>query len=142
MINVGELLEKKGTDILSVTPDAMVYDAILKMSENEIGALIVMEDSRTVGIISERDYARKIILKDRSSKTTRVDEIMTADVIYADHDQTIESCMSLMTQKRIRHLPIMNSDVLTGIISIGDLVKEIISDQQSTIEFLEKYITA
>ena len=142
MINVGELLEKKGTDILSITPDAMVYDAILKMSENEIGALIVMGDSRTVGIISERDYARKIILKDRSSKTTRVDEIMTADVIYADHDQTIESCMSLMTQKRIRHLPIMNNDVLTGIISIGDLVKEIISDQQSTIEFLEKYITA
>ena len=142
MINVGELLEKKGTDILSINPDAMVYDAILKMSENEVGALIVMENSRVVGIISERDYARKIILKDRASKKTRVDEIMTADVIYADPDQTIEGCMSLMTQKRIRHLPIMNNDVLTGVISIGDLVKEIISDQQSTIEFLEKYITA
>jgi len=142
MKTVEDLLAKKGHDVLSIAPDALVYDAIIMMAKHEIGALIVIDGSRVVGIVSERDYARKVILQDRSSRSTRVEEIMTSNVVYAEPSRTIEECMSMMTQKRIRHLPIMNSDSLAGIISIGDLVKEIINEQQSTIELLERYITA
>jgi len=142
MKTVGILLGKKGHDVHSIPPDSMVYDAILKMAKYEIGALLVIDNENIVGIVSERDYARKIILQDRSSKTTRVSEIMTPDVVYAEPDYSIEHCMSLMTQKRIRHLPILREHKIAGMISIGDLVKEIISDQQQTIEELQKYITA
>lgn len=142
MKTAGELLQAKGNDVLYVTPDSSVYDAILKMAHHEIGALLVMKDKNVVGIISERDYARKIILVNRSSKTTKVSEIMTTNVNYAEPDHSIEQCMSLMTQKRFRHLPVMKGNTVEGMLSIGDLVKEIISEQQSTIEFLEKYITA
>jgi len=142
MKTAGELLQAKGNSVLSVTPDSSVYDAILKMAHHEIGALLVMKDNNVVGIISERDYARKIILQNRSSKTTQVSEIMTTNVNYAEPDHSIEQCMSLMTQKRFRHLPVMKGNTVEGMLSIGDLVKEIISEQQSTIEFLEKYITA
>jgi CBS domain-containing protein len=142
MNTVGELLDKKGNKVLSITPDSMVYDAILKMAHYEIGALLVMDNENIVGIISERDYARKIILQNRSSKSTKVSEIMSSNVISADPGHSVEHCMSLMTEKRIRHLPVMAEGSIKGMVSIGDLVKEIISDQQSTIEFLETYIKA
>jgi CBS domain-containing protein len=142
MNTVGDLLERKGREVLSISPDALVYDAILKMAHYEIGALLVMQDGKVSGILSERDYARKIILQDRSSKSTRVSEIMTSNVFYAGPERTIEECMALMTEKRIRHLPIMDKDSVVGMVSIGDLVKEIITDQKSTIEMLEKFITA
>ena len=140
MNTVGELLNKKGHDVLSIPPDTMVYGAILKMAKYEIGALLVMDNENIVGVISERDYARKIILQGRSSKTTKVSEIMTSKVVYAEPDNSIEHCMSLMTQKHIRHLPILRESTIEGLVSIGDLVKEVISDQQQTIEMLRKYI--
>jgi len=142
MKTVGELIKSKGSNVLSITPDSSVYDAIVKMAHHEIGALLVMEGDKVAGIFSERDYARKIILQDKSSKTTQVSEIMTSNVNYAEPDHSIEQCMSLMTQKRFRHLPVMDGDTVIGMLSIGDLVKEIISEQQSTIEMLNTYITA
>ncbi len=142
MKTVGELIKSKGSNVLSTTPDSSVYDAIVKMAHHEIGALLVMEGDKVAGIFSERDYARKIILQDKSSKTTQVSEIMTSNVNYAEPDHSIEQCMSLMTQKRFRHLPVMDGDTVVGMLSIGDLVKEIISEQQSTIEMLNTYITA
>jgi CBS domain-containing protein len=142
MKTVGELIKSKGSNVLSITPDSSVYDAIVKMAHHEIGALLVMEGDKVAGIFSERDYARKIILQDKSSKTTQVSEIMTSNVNYAEPDHSVEQCMSLMTQKRFRHLPVMDGDTVIGMLSIGDLVKEIISEQQSTIEMLNTYITA
>lgn len=142
MNTVGELLDAKGHEVLSIRPDATVYEAILTMAHYEIGALLVIDNGGIVGIISERDYARKIILQDRSSKTTRVADIMTSNVIMADVNDSVTYCMSIMTQKRIRHLPVYDGAAIAGMVSIGDLVKEIISEQQSTIEMLEKYITA
>ena len=142
MKTVGELIKSKGSNVLSITPDSSVYDAIVKMAQHEIGALLVMEGDKVAGIFSERDYARKIILQDKSSKTTQVSEIMTSNVNYAEPDHSVEQCMSLMTQKRFRHLPVMDGDTVIGMLSIGDLVKEIISEQQSTIEMLNTYITA
>jgi len=112
------------------------------LAQHEIGALIVKQGNRVVGVFSERDYARKIILQDRSSRSTRVEEVMTTNVVYAEPSQSIDDCMSLMTNKRVRHLPVMDHGSLVGIVSIGDLVREIISDQQSTIELLEQYIKA
>ena len=141
MKTVSDLLNNKGHEVLSVAPDALVYDAIMKMAHHEIGALLVMESENIVGIISERDYARKIILQNRSSKSTRVSEIMSTNVVFAELNQSIDSCLSLMTHKRIRHLPVKGESSIEGMISIGDLVKEIISEQQSTIEELEKYIS-
>ncbi len=142
MKTVNDLLDEKGHEVLSISTDASVYDAILMMAQHEIGALAVIEYSKLVGIISERDYARKIILQDRSSRSTLVSEVMTTDLITADPEETIEDCMQLMTENRIRHLPVVNGNEIEGMISIGDLVKVIISDQQSTIEFLESYISA
>lgn len=142
MKTVNDLLNIKGREVLSISADATVYDAILLMAQQEVGALAVMDYNKLVGIISERDYARKIILQDRSSRSTLVEDIMTRDLITADPEETIEECMQLMTENRIRHLPVLNGDELEGMISIGDLVKEIISDQQITIEFLETYISA
>jgi len=135
------LLKTKGHDILSVPPDASVYDALTMMADKEVGALLVIEKSELVGIISERDYARKIILKGKTSKDTLVREIMTAKVIYVKIDTSVHDCMALMTEKRIRHLPVYNGDQLVGVISIGDVVKDIISEQEFVIEQLEKYIT-
>ena len=135
------LLKTKGHDILSVPPDASVYDALTMMADKEVGALLVIEESELVGIISERDYARKIILKGKASKDTLVREIMTAKVIYVKIDTSVHECMALMTEKRIRHLPVYNGEQLVGVISIGDVVKDIISEQEFVIEQLEKYIT-
>ncbi len=141
MKTVGKLLETKGRDIWSVSPDASVLEAIELMAEKEVGALVVREGAKPVGIISERDYARKVILQGRSSEATRVEEIMTKRVIYAEPRKSVEECMALMTEKRIRHLPIMDGEQLVGVISIGDLVKAIIAEQKFIIEQLEQYIS-
>lgn len=140
MITVKRLLESKGYDIWSISPDALVYDALRLMAEKNVGALLVMEDERLVGVISERDYARKIILKGKRSANTLVREIMTHRIVSVTSDQSIQECMVLMTEKRIRHLPVYTSDQLVGIISIGDVVKAIISEQEFVIEQLENYI--
>lgn len=137
------LKAKKSEDatVHSIAPTATVLEALQSMSEKHIGALLVMEDNRIVGILTERDYARKIALLGRSSLTTRVSEVMTKAVLYVDPSQTSEECMALMTQNRLRHLPVVENGELLGLISIGDLVKDIISQQQFIIEQLEHYIS-
>ncbi len=142
MTIVAQVLQAKGYDIWSVTPDTSVYDAIKMMADKEVGALLVLEDEKLVGIISERDYARKVILKGKSSKDTPVREIMTSKVYYVRPEQTIEECMALMTARRIRHLPVLDGDRLIGILSIGDVVKAVIADQEFLIQQLEHYITS
>ncbi len=141
MKKVKDILDLKGRTVWSIAPEASVYDAMKLMADKEIGALLVMDQARLVGIISERDYARKVILQGRSSRTTQVHEIMTSRVAYAEPDQNVEECMAIMTDKRIRHLPVIESGNVTGIISIGDLVKSIIDEQKFIIEQLERYIT-
>ena len=141
MKSTRQLLEAKGSEVWSVHPDAAVYDAIEMMADKEVGALMVLDGGALVGVISERDYARKVILRGRSSKDTAVKEIMTARVIYARPDQTVEDCMALMTEKRIRHLPIVDGEDLLGVVSIGDLVKSMLAEQQFVIEQLEQYIS-
>lgn len=140
MKTVEQLLTTKDRDIWSVQPDDSVYHVIKLMAEKEIGALLVIKQDQVVGIVSERDYARKVLLKGRSSKETSVSEIMSAPVVFTTPEQTIQDCMGLMTTRRIRHLPVMEGDALVGILSIGDLVKAIIADQQELIEQLEQYI--
>ncbi|HEY7318316.1 MAG TPA: CBS domain-containing protein [Candidatus Binatia bacterium] len=142
MKKVKDILEIKGHNVWSIEPDALVYDAMKLMADKGIGALLVMEGARLVGIISERDYARKIILQGRSSRSTNVQEIMTSRVIYTEPGQNIEECMALMTEKRIRHLPVMVGGEVCGVISIGDLVKAIITEQKFIIEQLERYISS
>lgn len=141
MQTVRDILKAKGTDVWRVEPDATVFDALQRMAEKEVGALVVMQGEQVVGLISERDYARKIILHGRASPTTLVKEIMTSPVVYIHLDQAIEECMSLMTEKRIRHLPVLEGGKLVGIISIGDIVKSIIADQQFIIEQLVRYVS-
>lgn len=138
---VGDLLNSKGREVWSVAPDASVYDALELMAEKEVGALVVIEEGRLIGLISERDYARKLVLQGRSSRETPVRDVMTAKVICVRPDQTVEECMALMTDKRVRHLPVVEEGDLTGVVSIGDLVKAIIADQQFIIEQLENYIS-
>lgn len=140
MKRVKDILDVKGREIYSIEPDASVYDAMKLMADKEIGSLVVMEGTKLVGLISERDYARKVILMGRSSKSTQVREIMTTRVVYAQPDQNIEECMALVTEKRVRHLPVIDEGRLVGVISIGDLVKSIISEQKFIIEQLERYI--
>ena len=141
MNTVRDILEVKGRLVWSVDLGSTVFDALSLMAEKEIGALVVLDEARVAGIISERDYARKVILHGRASPTTRVEEIMTSHVAYTHLDQSIEECMAIMTDKRIRHLPVLQDGKLIGIISIGDLVKAIIADQKFMIEQLERYIT-
>jgi len=140
MKTVERLLEVKGYDIWSITPDASVYEAVKLMADKAIGALLVLESGNLVGIISERDCTRRVILKERAPKDTLVREIMTPDVITVRPDQTVEECMALVTAKRIRHLPVLADGQLMGIVSIGDLVKGIISKQEFMIQQLENYI--
>jgi len=138
---VKQILDSKGRDIWFIHPDDSVLELIKLMAEKGVGALPVMEDSRLVGIVSERDYARKVILKGRSSKQTPVKDIMTTNVLCAQPEQTVEECMALMTEKRVRHLPVVEAERVVGMLSIGDLVKVIIADQRYMIEQLEHYIT-
>ena len=141
MKTVRDILKAKGSDVWLVEPDATVFDALQRMADKEVGALVVTEGEQVVGIISERDYARKVILHGRASSTTLVKEIMTSPVVYIHLDQPIEECMSLMTEKRTRHLPVIENGKLVGLISIGDIVKSIIADQQFIIEQLVRYVS-
>lgn len=138
---VCHLLDSKGREVLSIAPEASVLDAIRLMSDKAIGALVVMDGDTLAGIVTERDYARKVILKGRASDTTPVRDIMTVDVVTTSSNESVEKCMNTMTDKRIRHLPVVDNGKLCGIISIGDLVKAIIADQQHAIEQLEHYIS-
>jgi IMP dehydrogenase len=142
MKTVRDILKVKGQAVWCVEMGSTVFEALGRMAEKEVGALVVMDGARLAGIISERDYARKIILLGRTSPNTRVEEIMTSHVAYTHMEQSIEECMAIMTDKRIRHLPVIDEGKLVGIISIGDLVKSIIADQQFIIEQLERYITS
>jgi CBS domain-containing protein len=141
MKNVAEILRSKPEQAVhTIAPSASVFDAVKLMAEKSIGALLVMEDLKIDGIITERDYARKIVLMGRSSKETPVRDIMTSPVMYVRPDQTNEECMALMTDNRVRHLPVIDNGKLIGLISIGDLVKDIISEQKFIIDQLEHYI--
>ena len=141
MQTIRDILKVKGTDVWCVEPDATVFDALRRMAEKEVGALVVTEGAQVVGLISEREYARKVVLEGRTSPTTLVKEIMISPVVYIHLDQAIEECMSLMTEKRTRHLPVIEDGKLVGLISIGDIVKSIIADQQFLIEQLVRYVS-
>ena len=138
---VKQLLESKDPGVISIAANASVFDAIKLMADKAIGSLLVMNGDELQGIVTERDYARKVIIKGRSSQSTEVGEIMTADVITASTDQTVSHCMNVMTDRRIRHLPVVEDDKVIGMVSIGDLVQAIIADQQEEIEQLEQYIS-
>lgn len=140
-ITVRQLINRKGHTVWFTRPNATVFEALELMAEKEIGALLIFDDDQLVGIFSERDYARKIILKGKSSHDTRVNEIMTKQVVCVRPDQSMTDCMALMTDKHIRHLPVLDADKIIGVISIGDVVKEIISEQEFIIEQMENYIT-
>ena len=140
MKNVAQLLEGKGREVHTIGPDARVIDALKLMAEKDVGALVVTEGGRLAGIISERDYARKVILQGKSSHDIAVREIMTSKLVTVQSRHTVEECMALMTEKRIRHLPVTEGERLTGVLSIGDLVKEVIAEQEATIKQLESYI--
>ncbi len=141
MKTVREILAGKGSIIWSITPDATVFEALQTMAENDVGALIVLDGETVTGVLSERDYARKVILHGRSSKELRVKEIMSSKVYFVKPEQNIEDCMALFTNKRVRHLPVLDKDKLRGIISIGDVVKAVIAEHEFTIKHLENYIT-
>jgi len=141
MITVEKLLSIKGNQSWHIDPEATVYEALQLMSDKEIGAILVLEEGKVVGIFTERDYARKLILKGKFSKDTAVRELMTQNVLYVVSENTIDECMHLMTNNRVRHLPVLDHGKIAGIVSIGDIVKHIISEQESTIAQLEKYIT-
>ena len=138
---VREILKRKGSDVWSISPESTVYQAIEMMANKHVGTLLVMTGDRMVGILSERDYARKVILKGRSSKETPVREIMSSPVIFTEPQHTVDECMKIMTDNRIRHLPVLEEEKVTGIVSIGDLVNWIISAQNHTIEQLQNYVT-
>ena len=137
---VKQILQSKTRGVLAISPDATVYDALKQMANEEVGALLVIDAGKLVGIISERDYARKVILHGKSSKEIQVREIMTSKIVYVTTMHTVDECMALMTDKRIRHLPVYEDNRLVGVVSIGDLVKEAISEREYIIKQLERYI--
>jgi CBS domain-containing protein len=138
---VSRILERKDSSVWSIAPEAMVYDAIKLMAQRNVGALLVLENNRLIGIISERDYTRKVILQGKSSKETPVGEIMTKELVTAEPNGNIAECMRLMTERRVRHLPVLEGSKIVGVVSIGDLLKWVISAQDAAIDHLEKYIT-
>jgi CBS domain-containing protein len=140
MKTVRQLLQAKGGEVHTIAPDARVFDALRLMADKDVGALVVTERGRLAGVISERDYARKVILQGKSSHDLEVREIMTEKVITVQPAQTVEDCMAIMTARRIRHLPVVDGERLVGVLSIGDLVKEVIAEQEQTIRQLESYI--
>lgn len=142
MLTVRELLAKKGSEVWSVSPDATVYDALQLMAARNVGAVLVLDDGELAGILSERDYARQVILKGKASRDTPVRDIMTTSLVTVSPERTIDDCMALMTERRIRHLPVLQSDVLLGVLSIGDVVKAVISEKEFHIEQLESYIAS
>lgn len=140
MTTVAQLLAGKGYDVVSVDPNSTVYDAIKKMSENNIGSVAVVDDGKLVGIFTERHYARRVFLKGKASPDTPIIEVMSRNPICVIPEQTVEQCMAVMTENAVRHLPVIDNDQMIGMISIGDLVKSIISDQKFVINHLEHYI--
>jgi CBS domain-containing protein len=142
MATVKQLLEHKGSAVFSIEPEDPVLEAIELMAEKHVGALLVMRGVELLGIVSERDYARKVILMGRSSAETPVWQIMTSPVITVGLDQTVNECMQIVTDRRVRHLPVVSGGRVVGVVSIGDLVKAVIEDQQQQIESLERYITS
>ena len=141
MFTVKNILDEKGCSIWTISPEAKIIDALKLMAEKSLGALVVTYKNQVVGIISERDYARKVILRGKSSLDTPVKEIMTTQVFFVTPDMSAEECMALMTKKHIRHLPVIDEGKLTGLVSIGDVVKTVLSEQKITIENLQNYIT-
>ncbi len=137
---VSQILKTKGNKIWSIAPQETAYKALQLMSEKNLGALLVIDEGKVVGIFTERDYARKVILKGKSSKTTSVSELMTKEVLYVNPETSVENCMSLMTEKRVRHLPVMKKKHLVGVVTQGDVVKQLIADQKFENEELERYI--
>ena len=138
---VGQLLDAKGTETWTIRPDATVFEALQLLAEKNIGALIVVDDGKVCGIMSERDYARKIILVERDSRSTSVSEIMTPKVRTVTRDETVSECMASITEHHIRHLPVVEDDRLVGLISVGDVVKAVMAEQAFLIQQLEQYIT-
>ena len=141
MSTVKQLLDIKGSKVWTIVPTTPTYDALQEMADKKIGALLVMDGDNVLGIFSERDYARKVILKGKSSKDTPIGDIMSKKVLYVSPEQTIEECMAIMTESHVRHLPVCKGEKVVGLISIGDVVKSIISQQQFMIDQLQKYIT-
>lgn len=137
---VADILNSKGNDVLTTTPSTSVYDAIAKMVDHNVGSIVITEDGEICGIFTERDYLRRIILQGRSSKTTPIEEVMTPDVLYVDPSYTVEDCMAIMTEKKCRHLPVMEEGQLAGIISIGDCVRTISANAQARVQSLTDYI--
>ncbi len=142
MTTVKQLLEFKGHDIVTIEPDRTVYEALERLAEKRIGALLVIENNKLVGLFSERDYARKVVLKGKSSKDTPVRDIMIQDLICVNPGTSVDECMTQMTEERVRHLPVLDKGELVGIVSIGDAVRQIISERDFTIRQLEQYIAS
>jgi CBS domain-containing protein len=140
-VTVQKILRQKGIEVLTTDPSSTVYDAIARMVDHNVGSILVMQDGDIEGIFTERDYLRRIVLEGRTSKTTRVDEIMTTDVVWVDPSYTADECMALMTEHKCRHLPVLKDNELAGIISIGDCVKQVSRTARSRVEELQKYIS-
>jgi CBS domain-containing protein len=140
MLSVRQMLSEKGSVVVSITPNTSVFDALKVMSENNIGAVLVMEDEELLGIFSERDYARKVILAGRSSKTTEVKELMTSKVYCIDPSRTIQDVMELMNDHRFRHVPVMENEKVIGVLSSGDVMRGVVAEQKNTIDSLESYL--